>query len=120
MWYTLWWMPGADAAHWSQWTRYEPLAGYYQSGQGAAFQTHLADFAAMKLDYLLLDHTNGIDNDGGDIKANGEALLATLEASTLGIKQAVAGGAPLWMGATSDLAGQQTEDDYVFFDIREP
>ncbi len=120
MWYTLWWMPG-NTGHWLDWARYQPLAGYYQSGQGAAFATHLADFAAMKLDFLLLDHTNGVDNDGGDIKKNGEALLATLKASTTtGVKQAIAGGAPLWMGSSPDKTAQQTEDDYVYSTFANP
>lgn len=112
VWYTLWWMPG-DTGHWQQWSRYQPLAGFYRSGQAAAFASHLAQMEGMSIDFLLLDHTNGIGNDGGNMAKNGEALVATLETTKSSVHQAVANGGALWMGASPNRAGQQQEDDYV-------
>ena len=114
MWYTIWWMPGGAAGHWHDWSRYKPVADFYQSGQGEAFATHLKAFEAMKLDFLLLDHTNGVGNDGGDIAKNADALTKTLETTQSSVHQAVAGGGPLWMGASPDRVAQKQEDDFVF------
>ena len=106
-------MPG-NTGHWRDWSRYTPLAGYYQSGQGAAFAAHLKTFIEMRLDFLLLDHTNGVHNDGGNMASNGDSIVAALDDATGTVRQAVAIGAPLWMQKPPDLIGQQAEDDFIF------
>jgi hypothetical protein len=120
IWYTLWWMEGGDTGHWAEWSRYRPEGGFYRSGSGAAWDTQRAQLTAMGVDFLLLDHTNGIGNDGGNIKANGDAVVASLEATASPLQQAVAIGGALWMGSQSNIEAHRAETEVVWQDHARP
>ena len=115
-WLTIWWQtPGAPigGTHWTEWSRYQPVAGYYDSGAASVVQSQSAQMKAAGIDYVLLDHTNGIGNDGGEIEKNGQGVMAALgqlDASQR-VSAAVAIGYALW-GANS-LTAQNSEAQWV-------
>jgi hypothetical protein len=79
-WYELYWQtpdstwPGQ---HWALWTRYKPVGGYYSSGDPSVVQSQFAQIKAAGIDYVLLDHTNGIWNDNGEIEKNAKSIFDT-------------------------------------------
>jgi hypothetical protein len=76
-WYELYWQtpdstwPGQ---HWALWTRYKPVGGYYRSGDPSVVQSQFAQIKAAGIDYVLLDDTNGIWNDNGEIEKNAKSI----------------------------------------------
>jgi len=79
-WYELYWQtpdstwPGQ---HWALWTRYKPVGGYYGSGDPTVVRSQFAQIKAAGIDYVLLDHTNGIWNDNGEIEKNAKSIFDT-------------------------------------------
>ncbi len=76
-WYSVYWYAkGSQLDHWAEWTRYEPTLGYYDSGDIIKQQEPYFERAG--INYLILDHTNGWNNDGGriiaELQAAGELL----------------------------------------------
>jgi len=95
-WYGIYYYaPGtADDAginRWSKQTRYRPKLGYYDSGEIIKAQEPY--FKEAGINYLLLDHTNGYENDRGQILRNAKRVFDNLDHS---IPIAIAGGFPLW------------------------
>ena len=115
-WYTLWWQkPGTPfGSHWAEWSRYQPVLGYYDSGDAG---TLTAEFSTMKsagIDYLLLDDTNGIGNDSGEIEKNVQSLFTFNDQRSIAdrIPAALVIGYALW-GAHS-LDAQAVDAQYVW------
>lgn len=81
-WFTMYWhspsTPGIGS-HWDAWTRYDPVAGRYSSGDPTTQRREIAEMKAAGIDYMLLDDTNGINNDGGAIDANIRNLFTTMQ-----------------------------------------
>ncbi|NUN04732.1 MAG: hypothetical protein HUU57_03125 [Bdellovibrio sp.] len=94
-WYSIYFYEknGTDPDHWSDWTRYKPELGYYDSGD--VIKKQYPYFKRAGVNYLLLDHTNGWFNDGGRIANNAKKVLNNLPSD---IPVAMAGGFPLWNG----------------------
>lgn len=113
-WYTIYWYQknsgGPD--HWSEWTRYKPELGYYDSGDIIPQQYPL--FKRAGIDYLLLDNTNGWGNDGGLIAQNAKKVFDKLPHD---IPVALASGFPLWNGqgsAEKRLSDMNTEASIIW------
>ncbi|MHB8963457.1 MAG: glycoside hydrolase family 71/99 protein [Saccharofermentanales bacterium] len=86
MWYTVWWQNKEEstpvqfrtyASHWEEWSRLEPVRGYYSSGDPAIIKEHLSLFHQYGIDYLIIDDTNGHLNDNGSIAYNITQLFKT-------------------------------------------
>ncbi len=78
--------------HWSlEGFRYKPLLGRYNSADVIAQQYPLMKNAG--INYLLLDDTNGVGNDGGQIQANAVKIFNSLPHD---MPIAMAGGYGLW------------------------
>lgn len=111
-WYHLYWnKPGTQMSHWSEWTRYKPLQGYYSAGDPATISAHFTEMKSAGIEYVIFDHTNGIGNDAGTIEANGQSVLATN--SRLGegaqLKISVAIGYGLWGAKSLEAHNAETE-----------
>ncbi|MCC6647365.1 MAG: hypothetical protein IT374_17555 [Polyangiaceae bacterium] len=119
LWYTLWWHPG-PGGHWDEWSRYTPTIGTYTSGGAATFQEEVAAFDAMRADFLLLDHTNGIGADGGGLALAGRSVVAALDAHP-SLRQAVALGSCFWGPGVADRpACMATEANLIWSDHSNP
>ena len=92
-WYSIYfYKPGATQFdHWKDWTRYKPMLGYYDSGDVIKAQYPIMKAAG--IDYLLLDDTNGLGNDNGEIHANALKVFDDLPAD---LPVAIANGAALY------------------------
>ena len=104
LWYTLWWRTSPDDT-WALYSRYTPLLGHYSSGGSATFPSELADFAALRADFLLLDHTNGVGVDGGVLAAAARRVATHLDGAASPVHQAVAAGACFWVQGVPDPHG---------------
>ena len=119
-WYMgFWTTSGPHADIWQRWARYRPQIGYYRSGEPSAFAKELARFDAMRIDFLLLDHTNGTGALDGTVSANlGEVVRQLDSRGRPG--QAVAFGCALWCGTQADHTLQSVEADIVWNDYADP
>ena len=93
-WYSIYfYKPGTTPfEHWKDWgVRYKPTLGFYDSGDVIKEQYPIMKAAG--LDYLLLDDTNGLGNDGGEIHQNALKVFDTLPAD---LPVAIANGAALY------------------------
>ncbi len=110
-WYSIYFYEKSDYDHWSEWTRYEPVLGYYDSGD--IIQKQYPYMKKAGIDYLLLDHTNGWGNDGGRITRNALRVINNMPAD---IPVAIAGGYPLWAGGSKEsrLTNMKTEIDLTW------
>ncbi len=79
MWYTVWWQSSGEetpaqyrqfASHWNDWSRLEPVRGFYSSGDPDIIKEHFTLFKQYGIDYLIIDDTNGHMNDAGSIDYN--------------------------------------------------
>jgi hypothetical protein len=97
-WYTVYWYgKSSQLDHWSEWSRYEPTLGYYDSGD--IIKKQESYFERAGINYLILDHTNGWGNDGGRIIANIRKVFAQLSHK---YPIALALGAPLWLAQPNE------------------
>lgn len=110
-WYSIYFYEKSEYDHWSEWTRYEPVLGYYDSGN--IIQQQYPYMKKAGIDYLLLDHTNGWGNDGGRITRNALRVINNLPSD---IPVAIAGGYPLWAGGAKEsrLANMKIETDLAW------
>jgi hypothetical protein len=69
LWLTVWWTKDDQFHHWANCHRF-PILGRYGSGDPAVIAAHYAQFRQMGVDFLILDDTNGVGNDGGRINDN--------------------------------------------------
>ena len=71
--------PGTPfAVHWTH-TRYRPPEGYYSSGDPATVKSQFAQMRAAGMDYTVLDDSNGVGNDRGEIEKNARSIFDTNE-----------------------------------------
>jgi hypothetical protein len=69
LWLTVWWTQDDQFRHWVNCTRM-PTAGRYTAGDPAIIARHYAQFRDLGIDFLIMDDTNGVGNDGGRINDN--------------------------------------------------
>lgn len=69
LWYTVWWTQDDQFHHWTNCQRF-PTRGRYTAGDPAVIAAHYAQFRELGIDFLIMDDTNGVDNDGGRIREN--------------------------------------------------
>ncbi len=116
-WYSIYFYAknGSDPDHWSDWTRYQPELGYYDSGDVITKQYPYLKRAGVN--YLLLDNTNGWFNDGGRIIRNAKKVINNLPSD---IPVAMAGGFPLWnaqWNANERVTQMQGEADLLWSEL---
>lgn len=117
-WYSLYWnAPGKPHSHWSEWTRYQPLAGYYTSGDSNVITSHFSQMKSAGIEFVIFDNTNGTGNDGGTIDQNMRAIINTNDnlKTNSQLKFSVALGFGLW-GARS-VEAHNREADYIWNDF---
>jgi hypothetical protein len=69
IWHTVWWTQDDQFRHWTN-CHVFPTRGRYTAGDPAVIAAHYAQFRELGIDFLIMDDTNGVDNDGGRIKEN--------------------------------------------------
>jgi len=115
IWYTVWWddEPPFDS-HWTDWTRYRPVRGDYDSGDPAILEAHMRWMKEAGIDFVIIDDTNGHGNDNGNIASHIDQLFDVVEGMPAGTapKLAVAIGAGQF--AANDPAAHQAEADLVY------
>lgn len=79
VWYTAWWTQDDQFHHWTN-CHVFPRRGRYTAGDPAVIAAHYAQFRELGIDFLIMDDTNGVDNDGGRIKANIRAWFEFMDA----------------------------------------
>lgn len=124
IWYTVWWQNNnasnpykAMYSHWADWSRMEPVRGFYSSGDPEIIKTHMSLFNKYGIDYVLLDDTNGHGNDAGSIGANIDKVFATVRSMGAGKapQVAIALGGEFNNGTAADPYGsRQSEADLVY------
>lgn len=116
IWYTIWWQQPSEpfGEHWSAWSRYKPVLGYYSSGDPAVIRAHVSMLKNAGIDYLVLDHTNSMDNDNGAIDKNAQAVFNTIRRlpPSEQLPVAVAIGFNLW--GQRSVKGQNAEAQRVW------
>lgn len=69
MWYTVWWTQDDQFRHWVNCHRM-PVRGRYTAGDPAVIREHHAILRDLGVDFIILDDTNCVGNDGGRINDN--------------------------------------------------
>ena len=112
LWYTAWWTQDDRYQHWGHCQRL-PLRGKYTAGDPAVIAAHYAQFRELGVDFLIMDDTNGADNDGGRIKDNIRAWFEFMDARTATerIPICIAGGGEM---RSEGRAGQQRAADFYW------
>ena len=77
--YTVWWTQDDQFHHWTN-CHVFPRQGRYTAGDPEVIAAHYAQFRELGIDFLIMDDTNGVDNDGGRIKANIRAWFEFMDA----------------------------------------
>lgn len=124
IWYTVWWQDDASGnpynslyRHWADWSRMEPVRGYYSSGDTEIIRTHMSLFNEYGIDYVILDDTNGHGNDGGSIASNIDKIFAAVRSmgSDNAPEIAIALGGEFNIGDAADPYGsRQQEADLIY------
>jgi hypothetical protein len=121
MWYEPWWQTPDTHDSVMTWThpgqvsRYEPLIGFYSSGDASTIDRQFAAIRAIGVSYLILDETNTISGgDSGLVDKNVRAMFAEdyLLSQSEQLSLSLAIGGQLW--ARKSTAGQNAEADYVY------
>jgi hypothetical protein len=79
LWYTVWWTADDQFGHWSRCHRL-PKRGKYTSGDPAVIADHYRQFRNLGVDFLIMDDTNSVGNDGGRINDNIRAWFDFMDA----------------------------------------
>jgi hypothetical protein len=69
LWYTVWWTNDDQFHHWEN-CHVFPARGRYSAGDPAVIAADYAQFRDLGVDFLIMDDTNGVGNDGGRINDN--------------------------------------------------
>jgi hypothetical protein len=110
LWYTAWWTSDDAFHHWSDCQRL-PVLGRYTAGDPAIVRAHYDQFRNMGIDFLIMDDTNGVGNDGGRINDNIRAWFDFMDA--LPAEERI----PICIGGGGEMraegaAGQQRAADF--------
>lgn len=124
IWYTVWWQDNkannpykGQYQHWADWSRMEPIRGYYSSGDSEIIKTHMNLFEKYGIDYVILDDTNGHGNDAGSIGSNIDKIFATVNGMGAGNapELAIALGGEFNNGEAADPYGTRvTEANLIY------
>ncbi|HOW70148.1 MAG TPA: hypothetical protein PKY77_06050 [Phycisphaerae bacterium] len=79
MWYTVWWTQDNRYHHWTH-CHVFPARGWYTAGDPKVIADHYAQLRDIGVDFLVLDDTNCIGNDGGRINDNIRAWFDFMDA----------------------------------------
>lgn len=125
IWYTVWWQDNDPAnpykamyQHWPDWSRMEPVRGFYSSGDPEIIRTHMSLFNEYGIDYVILDDTNGHGNDAGSIGANIDKIFSTVRGMGSGKapKLSIALGGEFNNGAAADPYGSRQAEANLIYD----
>ena len=111
LWYTAWWTADDARQHWSKCHRL-PVLGRYGAGDPAVISNQVARFRAMGVDFLVMDDTNGRNNDGGRIRENIRAWFDFMDAQPASnrIPICIGGGGEMRHGGAPEQ--RQAAEDY--------
>ena len=112
LWYTVWWTQDDQCRHWTN-CHVFPTRGRYTAGDPAVIAAHYAQFRELGIDFMIMDDTNGVDNDGGRIKENIGAWFDFMDAKP------AAGRIPICIGGGGEMrvagrAGQQRAANFYW------
>ena len=112
LWLTVWWTKDDQFHHWANCTRM-PRGGRYTSGDPAVIARQYGQFRDMGIDFLIVDDTNGVGNDGGRINDNIRAWFNFMDA------KAPAQRIPICVGGGGEMraagnAGQEKAADFYW------
>lgn len=112
MWYTAWWTQDDQYHHWRH-CHVFPSRGWYTAGDPRTIADHYAQLRDMGVDFLVLDDTNCIGNDGGRINDNIRAWFDFMNAKP------AAERIPMCIGSGGEMraegrAGQQRAAGFYF------
>ena len=107
--------------HWRLYARYQPVGGYFDSGDPLNIRSQFAQMKAAGIDYVILDHANGIGNHKGEIENNVKSIFDTNDLLPADRRLRIAIALGLWTGgstAPASLAARlkvvQEEADHVW------
>jgi hypothetical protein len=105
MWYTVWWTADDACRHWVNCHRL-PARGRYTAGDPAVIADHHAQLRDLGVDFIVMDDTNGFDNDGGRIQSNIRAWFDFMDARPAGerIPICIGGGGEMRAGGRAAQA----------------
>ena len=111
LWYTAWWTADDACHHWSKCHRL-PALGRYGAGDASTISNHFARFRDLGIDFLIMDDTNGRNNDGGRIRENIRAWFDFMDAQPASNRIAICigGGGEMRHGGRPEQ--QAAADDY--------
>jgi hypothetical protein len=111
LWYTAWWTADDQFHHWSNCHRL-PARGRYTAGDPAVIRAHYAVFRDLGVDFLIMDDTNSVGNDGGRINDNIRAWFDFMDSQPAAkrIPICIAGGDEMRKGGKT--AEQHAADFY--------
>ncbi|HEY3281676.1 MAG TPA: hypothetical protein VGN26_05330 [Armatimonadota bacterium] len=112
LWLTVWWTQDDQFHHWANCLRL-PARGRYTSGDPQVIAQHYAQFRDLGVDFLILDDTNGVGNDGGRINENIGAWFDFMDrrVETERIPLCIGGGGEMRAGGRP---AQQRAADYYW------
>lgn len=112
LWLTVWWTGDDQFHHWSN-CHVLPARGRYTSGDAAVIAAHYARFRELGIDFLILDDTNDVGNDGGRINDNIRAWFEFMDAKPADerIPLCIGGGGEMRRGGRP---AQQPAADYYW------
>lgn len=96
MWYTVWWTKDDQYRHWCNCHRL-PTRGRYTAGDPDIIADHFAQFRDLGVDFLIMDDTNGVGNDGGRINDNIRAWFDFMD------RRPVAERIPICIGSGGEM-----------------
>jgi hypothetical protein len=112
LWYTVWWTKDDQFHHWSN-CHHFPVRGRYTAGDPDVIADHYKQFRDLGVDFLIMDDTNCIGNDGGRINDNIRAWFDSMDARPAGER------IPICIGGGGEMreqgrSGQQRAADFYY------
>lgn len=98
MWYTVWWTEDDQYRHWVN-CHHFPTRGRYTSGDPKVITDHFGQFRDLGVDFLIMDDTNAVGNDGGRINDNIRAWFDFMDARPAGER------IPICIGGGGEMRG---------------
>jgi len=115
LWYTVWWTQDDQFRHWTNCHLF-PVRGRYTAGDPAVIAAQYAQFRELGIDFLIMDDTNGYDNDGGRIRDNIKAWFDFMDArpEPERIRIGIGGGGEM---RAEGAPGQQRAADFYWTNL---